>query len=78
MADRGTFLGRHHPMVRRRAGAHSLCIENAGNCSSVPRPRRYIRGREQGAARPRGKCGEAARAKKKARRNGQIPGQDDM
>ena len=38
MADRGTFLGRYHPTVRRRAGAHSLCIENAGNCSSVPRP----------------------------------------
>ena len=38
MADRGTFLGRYHPTVRRRAGAHSLYIENAGNCSSVPRP----------------------------------------
>ena len=25
MADRGTFLGRHYPTVRRRAGAHSLC-----------------------------------------------------
>ena len=37
MADRGTFLGRHHPTVRRRAGAHSLCMENASNCSAVPR-----------------------------------------
>ena len=29
MADRGTFLGRYNPTIRRRVGAHSLYLKNA-------------------------------------------------